>query len=111
MLALSREHICEKDQLHEEVIRARDRLNAAVQAGDEEAAAEAREELENAYAGVQDWLDNTRTDLEEYFSGRSEKWQDGERGLAALPDRLAEFKSSVALRLEYVGRQASNGFT
>jgi hydroxypyruvate isomerase len=30
------------------------------------------------------------------------RWQDGERGLAALPDRFEEFKSGVARALDYV---------
>ena len=30
------------------------------------------------------------------------RWEDGERGLAALPDRFAEFKSGVARALDYV---------
>jgi 2-dehydrotetronate isomerase len=30
------------------------------------------------------------------------RWQDGERGLAALPDRFDEFKSGVARALDYV---------
>jgi len=30
------------------------------------------------------------------------RWQDGERGLAALPDRFEEFKSGVAHALDYV---------
>jgi hypothetical protein len=79
MRALTKGQLQEKDDLHEALVRARDRLNAAVLAGEEDVE-EAREELEQAYAAVEDWLVGVREEQEYYYNSRGEKWREDDRG-------------------------------
>ncbi len=63
----------------EVIYQARDRLNAAMLADDEDVN-EAQEELLNAFQEARDWLDNIHIEQESYYEARSEKWQEGEQG-------------------------------
>jgi hypothetical protein len=81
MRRLTLDQIEEQNSLCQAIYQARDRLNAAILADDEDVD-EAREELVNAFQEARDWLDNIYGEQESYFEARSEKWQEGEQGEA-----------------------------
>jgi oligoendopeptidase F len=79
MRKLTRSHLEKHNSLCQAIYQARDRLNAARLADDEDVE-EASEELLNAFQEARDWLDSIADEQQTYFDSRSEKWQESERG-------------------------------
>ena len=76
-----------------------DRFDAAAEAGF--AAVEFLFPYDHPPEAVAERLNRNRL-TQALFNLPPGRWEDGERGLAALPDRFAEFKSGVARALDYV---------
>jgi hypothetical protein len=91
MRKLTLEQIEEKESLCQVIYQARDRLNAALLADDEDVD-EAHEELLSTVQEARDWLDSIYGEQESYYESRSEKWQASEKG-EAYRDWMEGFRS------------------